>query len=61
MGKMHGDLFTGLNPPYFCACPKPVYGCLISCHSLFMFNDLRRVVSVRFVDIGGILDHLCLN
>ena len=24
-------------------------------------NDLRREVIVRFVDIGGIVDHHCLN
>jgi hypothetical protein len=26
-----------------------------------MFNDLRWGVIVRFVDIGGIVDHRCLN
>ena len=25
-----------------------------------MFNDLRLEVIVRFVDIGGIVDHQCL-
>ena len=25
-----------------------------------VFNDLRREVIVRFVDIGGIVDHHCL-
>ena len=27
----------------------------------FMFNDLRGDVIVHFVDIGGIVDHICLN
>jgi hypothetical protein len=27
----------------------------------FVFNDLRQEASVRFVDIGGIVDHHCLN
>jgi hypothetical protein len=26
-----------------------------------MFSDLRREVIVEFVDIGGIVDHHCLN
>ena len=26
-----------------------------------MFSDLRLEVIVRFVDIGGIVDHHCLN
>jgi hypothetical protein len=28
---------------------------------LFVFNGLRLVLIVRFVDIGGIVDHHCLN
>ena len=27
----------------------------------FIFNDFRREMIVRFVDIGGIVDHHCLN
>jgi len=27
----------------------------------FIFNDLRREVIVRYVDICGIVDHQCLN
>ena len=26
-----------------------------------VFNELRREVFVRFVDIGGIVNHHCLN
>jgi hypothetical protein len=29
--------------------------------SFCVFNGLRLVVIVRFVDIGGIVDHHCLN
>ena len=32
----------------------------IICRGLFMFNDLRWEVTVRFVDIGGIVDRHCL-
>ena len=35
------------------------FQCHMSCFS--MFNDLWRDVSVRFVDIGDIVDHYCLN
>ena len=27
----------------------------------FVFNDLRQKVSVCFIDIGGIVDHHCLE
>ena len=33
----------------------------VICHCLFMFNDLRLEVIVRFVDIGGFIDHSCLD
>ena len=28
---------------------------------VFLFSELRWEVIVRFVDIGGIVDHYCLN
>ena len=31
------------------------------CHGVFVFSELRWEVIVRFVDIGGIDDHHCLN
>jgi hypothetical protein len=30
-------------------------------HILFVFNDLRSEVAVRFISIGGFVDHHCLN
>ena len=30
-------------------------------HSLFVLSGLRREVIARFVDIGGIVDHHCLE
>ena len=29
--------------------------------SFFVFNGLRSEVNARFLDIGGIVDHHCLN
>jgi hypothetical protein len=29
--------------------------------SFFVLNEARREVIVRFVDIGGIVDHYCFN
>ena len=51
---------TDLTTPYCCACPKSEPEFLMSL-SIFMFIELRREVKVRFVDIGGILYHHCLN
>jgi len=47
---------------FFYDCPKP--GPWYSTSYivvLFVFKDLRWVVVVRFFDIGGIVEHLCLN
>jgi hypothetical protein len=33
----------------------------ICCGLFFRFSELRREVVVCFVDIGGIVDHHCLN
>jgi hypothetical protein len=40
--------------PHFCACSKPYV------FVFFVFNGLRLEVVVRFVDIGGIINHSCL-
>jgi hypothetical protein len=59
------DLINRFNPPHFWACPKLWLGfppCI--CHGLFfMFNESWWEVIVCFVDIniGGIVDHHCLN
>jgi hypothetical protein len=61
MNKLNVPI-TGLTLPQFCVCPKP--GFLTSYNKLstfIMFNGLRREVVFCFVDIGGIVDHHCLN
>jgi len=57
-----GIPFTGLTLSQFYACPKPWPG-FLKPHVLvfFMFNGLRQEVVVRFIDIGVIVDHHCLN
>jgi hypothetical protein len=53
-----------LTMPHFCACPKPrtLISNAICCGLFFLrFRDLRREVTVCFVDIGRIVDHHCLN
>jgi hypothetical protein len=46
-----------------CACPNlPRYGFPTSyVVALFMSNNLKWEMKVRFVDIGGIFDHHCFN
>ena len=55
-------LITGLTPPHFCTYSKtgpwfPTSYVL----AFFVFSALRWEVIVRFIDIGGIDDHHCLN
>ena len=53
---------TSLTPPHFYACSKPGSGFPTSyVMAFFCSNYLRREVIVCFVDIGGIVDHHCLN
>ena len=53
---------TGLTLPHLCACPKPGPGFPTSYVMVFfMFNELKCEVIVHLVDIGGIVDHDCLN
>ena len=48
-------------PPHFCACSKPWPGFPKPyVEVFFVFNGLRLEVVVRFVDIGGIINHSCL-
>jgi hypothetical protein len=45
--------------PHFCACPKTGPG-LTSANvtwSFLVFNNLKRELVVRYVDISGIIDH----
>ena len=51
-------------PVHFCAYPKPGSGFPTSYVVVFFFffiNKLRCEVIVCFVDIGGIVDYLCLK
>jgi hypothetical protein len=43
--------------------PIPSLDLDFQCHmpSFFVFSELMCVVTVRFVDNGGIVYHLCLN
>ena len=60
-----GDPIKWYNPPTICTCHKPGPGFLTSyiivTSLFFMFNVLRSEVNACFVDIGGIVDHHCLN
>ena len=44
----------------FLSCSKPFSTSHVM-FFFFMFNDLRQEAIVRFVDIGGIVSHHCLN
>ena len=63
LGMPMMDTLTGLTPSYMCACPNlPRYGFPTSyVVALFMSNNLKWEMKVRFVDIGGIFDHHCFN
>ena len=51
-----------ITPPHLCTCPKPWHGFPRSYFVVvFVFSDIRWKVIVSFVDIGGIVDHQCLN
>jgi hypothetical protein len=56
-----GIKLTSLIPEHVCAYPKPGPGFqstyVIVC--FWVFNDLKREMVVRFVNIGGIDDHHC--
>jgi hypothetical protein len=57
-----GIPLTGLASPHFCARPKPGSGFPMPYAMVFfMFNEMRLEVIVRFVDIGGIVDHHSLK
>ena len=52
----------GLTLTHFCACPKPEPAFPTSYFMVFfVFNEWRWKGIVRFVDIGRIVDHHCLN
>ena len=55
------DPIYRLTLPHFLACPKPALGFSTSyIVVIFVFNNLRWVMTVGFVDIGGIVDHQSL-
>jgi len=39
----------------------PGLQCRMSCFYLLLFSEFRKEMIVRFVDIGGIVAHHCLN
>ena len=49
-----------LTPPYLYACPKIVPG-FPTKYGIFVLSELRWDMSIRFVDINGIVDHHSLN
>ena len=56
------DPINRFNPTFFSACHKPGPDFPTSYVVVFfMICELRREVVVHFVDIGGIVDHRCLN
>ena len=59
----NGMPLTGLTLPHFFSSPMPGSE-FPRPYAMFFFsslNGLRSEVIVRFVDIGGIVDHHCLN
>ena len=53
---------NGFAPPHFFACPKPEPGFPMSYVTVcFMFNYFMWEMIVTFIDIGGVVDHHCLN
>ena len=61
-GGWNTIIINKVNSPHCCVCPMPGLGFPTSYVVVFfMFNNLRWYVIVRFVDIGGIVDHQCLN
>ena len=51
-----GSRYLGLATPHICACPKPGPGFPKSYYVVFfLFNELRREVIVRFVDIPSLI------
>ena len=55
-----GIPLTGLTPPHFYACPKPGPEFPTSYVVVFLCSVSSEVI-LRFVDIGEIDDHHCLN
>ena len=53
--RVDWDSIKRFNPPHICDCPTSM-----SWRCLFMFNDLRSEVIVRFVDIVEIVNYHCL-
>ena len=56
--------WLGFNSAIFSACPKPGPWFPTPYVMLFfppVFNDFNGEVVFHFVDIGGIVDHHCLN
>jgi hypothetical protein len=50
----------GLIPPHLCACPMP-RASFLTTFGVVLFYIQRVEGIVRFIVIGGIVDHYCLN
>ena len=51
-----------MTPPHFePVCQTRTWISIGICRVLSMFNNLRRELVVRFVDIGGTVDNHCLS
>lgn len=60
--RKKGEFGSSLTNPHLSAFLKPGRGSLTSyVMILFMLIKLRSGVIVRFVDVGGIVNHCCLN
>jgi hypothetical protein len=60
---MVGVPLPGLPPPHLYACPnpRPGFSTSLNVEVILVFSELRRAVIVRFVYIGRIVDHHCLE
>ena len=59
---MIGIPLISLTPPHFvCLSQARTWISNVICGGLFVLSKWRREMIVRFVDIGGIVDHHCLN
>ena len=61
--RMVGVPLPGLPPPHLYACPnpRPGFSTSLNVEVILVFSELRRAVIVRFVYIGRIVDHHCLE
>ena len=62
MENIGGDSMNYFTPAtLFCLSQARIVISYVICQFIFEFSECKGVVSVGFVDIGGIVDHHCLN